>query len=112
MGVDRQTFACYGVKIELVGQDTHEDDLDKFLAKRLRVREWGALSYGGDGGFILCDPKYSFTVSENGDPCSVIPLVGPEVKEKFFAAVHAAIDKGAPFRVMSTASWWVGMHTY
>lgn len=111
MGVDRNAFACYGAMVELKN-DAGIDDLDPWLTKaKLVYMEWGAPNYGGNGGYIVCDAKKALRVNE-GSPCRELKISAGADASSLLTRIEAAVEKGAPFTIVSAVSWWVGMHTY
>jgi hypothetical protein len=115
MGVEHSAFVAYGAKVTLK-DDASIDDLDQWMSKTgkefgLGYVEWGALSYGGDGGFVVGDRRFMRTHDFGDAGVGSLSVTSPPTDTE--SRLAQAMERGAPFRLDGDGvRWWVGGCTW
>lgn len=129
MGVDYRAFAGYGAPIELrpgVREDLPDPTWD--LAEiangtwsksdattrkegercRFDVQEWGGMSYGGDGGYvlILSESGGNIDVKRGGKP-QMLADANADWYEQMIQAIKRLVDAGVADQ-RGDVGWYVG----
>ena len=109
MGVDHTAFACFGRPIKDLGTAKHADAARVVIGNKCDIAEYGALSYGCDGGYIVAyRDAYACVDFDDGyarlDKSSATPEVMTGVVNEAIAKLGAEAD-GEP-------GWYVGGQTW
>lgn len=115
MGIDRQVWIAWGKTVELDAETLRKVRDDEIaMPNGITFLEWGGLSYGSPGGYVIA-LRETVTMVDPKEECSLLKQL-PD--DRTWNRVHGvsrlleAEDRLKPLNKSDEAGWIFGAHTY